>query len=140
MWLPHVELSVARVAQRARLGGHRVPDGVIRRRYVSGLDHFFELFLPLADEWRFYDNSQSSGPRRVAHGEGDGDCDVIDLDAWNRARPSGEVASTPSDMETPIFAVDKQLRTAIRKELQVHKRKGNPVCEWQGGKVKWVRL
>jgi predicted ABC-type ATPase len=31
----------------------------VRRRYDRSLKNFFRLYLPLADEWRFYDNSRS---------------------------------------------------------------------------------
>ncbi len=57
LWLPSEELAVARVAQRVRLGGHNIPEPVIRRRYYAGLENFFHLYRPLADSWRFYDSS-----------------------------------------------------------------------------------
>ena len=44
LWLPSVELAVARVAQRVALGGHDIPEDVIRRRYQAGLRNFFNLY------------------------------------------------------------------------------------------------
>ena len=38
--LPSAEHAVARVRQRVALGGHDIPDDVIRRRFRSGLDNF----------------------------------------------------------------------------------------------------
>ncbi len=49
-----------RVHERVRLGGHSVPDDVVKRRYEAGLKNFFKLYAPIADAWVFYDNSTSS--------------------------------------------------------------------------------
>lgn len=49
--------AVARVAQRVLQGGHDIPEPVIRRRFVSGFDHFVRLYAPLVDAWALYDNS-----------------------------------------------------------------------------------
>lgn len=38
--LPSIELALARVQERVRLGGHDVPETVVRRRYVAGLHNF----------------------------------------------------------------------------------------------------
>jgi predicted ABC-type ATPase len=53
------EIAVARVAARVILGGHSVPEDVIRRRFVSGRDSFERIYKNLVDEWRLYDNSGS---------------------------------------------------------------------------------
>jgi len=57
IWVNSVELAVERVKRRVESGGHHVPEGTVRRRYERSLKNFFRLYLPLADEWRFYDNS-----------------------------------------------------------------------------------
>jgi predicted ABC-type ATPase len=36
LWLPSVEMAVARVAHRVSQGGHNIPEPVIRRRFASG--------------------------------------------------------------------------------------------------------
>jgi len=69
LWLPNPEIAIARVAERVRSGGHDVPESVIRRRYRAGLNNFFQLYKPLADTWRFYDNSSRS-PELIALGKG----------------------------------------------------------------------
>lgn len=51
------ELAVSRVQERVRLGGHSVPEEIIRRRYKTGLKNFFELYKPIADSWQIYDNT-----------------------------------------------------------------------------------
>lgn len=56
-WLQSENLAISRVQSRVKEGGHDIPEEVIRRRYHSGLKNFFELFLPLIDNWLFVDNS-----------------------------------------------------------------------------------
>jgi len=60
VWLCSPELAIARVASRVRSGGHSIPEAVIRQRYFRGLKNFFDLFCPIADNWLFFDNSESS--------------------------------------------------------------------------------
>jgi predicted ABC-type ATPase len=69
LWLPNPEMAVERVAERVRSGGHSVPEATVRRRYISGLANFFNLYMPLADKWFFVDNSCDSGPQVIASGE-----------------------------------------------------------------------
>jgi hypothetical protein len=48
----------------------------------------------------------------------------------------------PKDIGTILAdgrAVDKAIRNAVRAALLQHQRAGNPVAEWRGGKVVWVR-
>lgn len=68
VWTPDVELSIARVAERVRSGGHNIPEDVIRRRYKMGLKNFFELYRPIADEWTIYMNTTYRKPLRIAAG------------------------------------------------------------------------
>lgn len=62
LWLRSAEVATERIANRVRLGGHHVPDDVVRRRYDRGLLNLFRLYRSLLDEWALYDNS---GPRLV---------------------------------------------------------------------------
>jgi predicted ABC-type ATPase len=82
--LPSAALAVARVAERARQGGHNVPDPVVRRRYTAGLRNLFASYIPAVDGWQVYDNSDLAGPRLIASG-GTGRSTVItDPGAWKR--------------------------------------------------------
>jgi len=69
LFLPDPRLAIERVRQRVRLGGHDIPVPVIKRRYYAGIKNFFGLYMPLADQWRIYDNSDLT-PRLVAIGKG----------------------------------------------------------------------
>lgn len=51
------DLAVSRVNERVRIGGHSVPEETIRRRYQAGLKNFFKLYMPIADSWQMYDNT-----------------------------------------------------------------------------------
>jgi len=55
--LDSVELAVERVAVRVAQGGHNVPESVIRRRFAQGWRHLNDVYRPLVDSWRIYDNS-----------------------------------------------------------------------------------
>ena len=57
IWLKSPELSIARVAKRIEAGGHSVPENIIHQRHIRGFSNFFQLYLPIADSWSFYDNS-----------------------------------------------------------------------------------
>lgn len=51
------ELAISRVETRVKEGGHHISEDVIRRRYKSGLQNFFNLFLAKVDNWLFVNNS-----------------------------------------------------------------------------------
>ena len=86
LWLPSPDLAVARVRSRVMLGGHDVPEAVVRRRYRRGLRNFFELYQPLASTWRVYDSAVSDDPLLIAAGSGETVADVHDLATWARIR------------------------------------------------------
>jgi predicted ABC-type ATPase len=83
LWLPSADAAISRVRDRVRRGGHHVPDDTVRRRYRSGLRNFFDLYRPLADTWRFLDNSDPSGPKLIAFGTVDSQ-DVFDPNTWDQ--------------------------------------------------------
>jgi predicted ABC-type ATPase len=85
LWLPTVELALARVAERVRMGGHDVPAETIRRRFDRSRRNFFTLYRRIARRWRLYDASVVTGPRLIASGRGDGALRVIDPVTWRLA-------------------------------------------------------
>lgn len=86
LWLSSPEVAAARVAARVRAGGHDIPYETIRRRYYSGLGNFFRLYRPIADDWRFYDNTETSGPRLISLGNSTVDIEVRDVNLWTRIK------------------------------------------------------
>lgn len=74
--------SPDRVVERVRAGGHSIPEATIRSRYRLSLANLFELYLPLADTWAVYNNSQLGSPRLIAQMN----CDVLNIacsEEWN---------------------------------------------------------
>lgn len=67
VWLRSAALARRRVVLRMESGGHGVPWELILRRYRRGLLNLRSLYLPLADEWYVWDNSDAA-PRLVAEG------------------------------------------------------------------------
>jgi predicted ABC-type ATPase len=65
LWLPSVEMALARVRDRVLAGGHSVPEEVVRRRFSRGLANLFQLYAPLLDSWLVFDNAEEQ-PRIVA--------------------------------------------------------------------------
>lgn len=68
VWLPNSDVAMARVAERVQRGGHNIPDVIVRRRYEAGLRNFFDLYRPIADNRRLYDNSRAGLPELIARG------------------------------------------------------------------------
>lgn len=60
-------LAIKRVAERVSKGGHDIPEDIIRRRYVSGIQNLFNLYVNEVDSWSIYDNS-TTHRRNVAVG------------------------------------------------------------------------
>ncbi|MBO7575356.1 MAG: zeta toxin family protein [Bacteroidales bacterium] len=57
-WLNSPDLAIERVRDRVVSGGHNIPDAVIRRRYVMGLQYLFDVYIPVIDRWILADNSK----------------------------------------------------------------------------------
>lgn len=83
LWVSSVDVSIARVAERVRRGGHNIPEETIRRRFRAGLDNFFRLYIQAVDGWRFYDNSALGDPRLVASGGQSTETEIIDASVWH---------------------------------------------------------
>ena len=81
LWLPSVELSIQRVAERVRAGGHDIPVSTIRRRFDRGRKNFLELYMPAADAWRLYDASADE-PRLIASGDRMSGESIVDGELW----------------------------------------------------------
>ena len=76
LWIPDLKLSLARIADRVRRGGHDIPEKVVRRRFHKGVKHLFHLYRPVLDSWMLFDNSGTT-PYQIAH-EKDGQLNVFD--------------------------------------------------------------
>jgi len=81
-WLRTPELAVERVAERVQHGGHGIPENVIKRRYVAGINNLFNIFMPEVDFWAIYDNTEQ--PRRkVASCKKGAEIDLFNVELFN---------------------------------------------------------
>ena len=83
VWLNSVRLAQERVELRVRMGGHAIPPDVIERRYARSVRNFRSLYLPIADEWRVFDNSDSSNTKRIAEGGTNLPAQIFEVQTWN---------------------------------------------------------
>ena len=95
LWLASPELALARVGDRVRLGGHDIPRKTVVRRYHAGLQNFFDLYRPMATNWRLYDNSAGRFPRLVASGHRSAVTQVDDESTWTLILKLVEVNDGP---------------------------------------------
>lgn len=59
-WLDNVELAKDRVAIRVSEGGHNIEPDVIERRYLKGIKHLFDIYLPIIDVALIFDTLQET--------------------------------------------------------------------------------
>jgi predicted ABC-type ATPase len=82
LWLPNAEFAVNRVRQRVRAGGHHVDHEAVIRRYRAGLRNFVNLYRPIADDWRVYNNSAGPSPTLIAAGRRKEAIQINDAETW----------------------------------------------------------
>jgi predicted ABC-type ATPase len=86
LWLPTVELAIARVAERVRRGGHAIAEETVRRRYDRSLFNFFGIYSRFADSWLMVDNSVRPRPRLVAKRTSGRSIRVFRAEQWSALR------------------------------------------------------
>jgi len=82
LWIHSIDIALERIAARVRMGGHNVPEDIVRRRYQRGPLNFSKLYRPLSDFWAIYDNSTDT-PHLIAYKEHD-KLEIIDHEIFNR--------------------------------------------------------
>jgi predicted ABC-type ATPase len=80
LWVPSVDLSLARVRSRVAQGGHGVPEGVVRRRFDRSIKNFLRVYRNVADAWVLFDNSATT-PAIIAF-EKQGKLNIIDRELY----------------------------------------------------------
>lgn len=88
LFLRSAELAIQRVRERVRVGGHDVPENVVRRRYAKGLFNFFEFYKSLVDSWRVYEASDQV-PAIIGYGSREGET-IIEQDLWTMMQTVSE--------------------------------------------------
>ncbi len=63
--LADAEQSIMRVKRRVALGGHNIPEGIIRRRFTKSKDYLENHYKRVVDEWYVWE-SLEGGFEQVA--------------------------------------------------------------------------
>ncbi len=86
LWLPNVSISLGRIKERVRRGGHHIPEPVARRRFHRGIANLFHLYRPLLQSWTLFDNAGPE-PVLVAHEEAGKEL-VLDSEKYEKIKKS----------------------------------------------------
>ena len=86
LWIPDVELAIARIKDRVAEGGHNVPVQDVRRRLKRSICNFFKLYQPLLDSWMLFNNAGPT-PTLIAKTK-NGNIIVIDQELFERIQAS----------------------------------------------------
>lgn len=84
VWLSTPELAINRVAKRVEKGGHNIPQDIIIRRYKRGLENLLDLYLPIADRFRAYDNSKNNKLLIAYRSDKTNPVNIVQQDVWNQ--------------------------------------------------------
>jgi len=87
LWLNNPHLAIKRIEHRVRDGGHGIPKKVVFRRYKRGVKNFLDLYLPIADKWILYDNSDIK-PLIIAEKFPKKDYTIINENLWIKFKES----------------------------------------------------
>ncbi len=83
LWLNSVDISIKRVEKRVKMGGHFIPENVIRRRYERGIYNFYNLYKDLVTSWEVYNNS-SLGDLSIVAEKNNSKIKIIEEDLWKK--------------------------------------------------------
>jgi len=81
LWIPDVELALARIRSRVAKGGHYIPELVARRRFDRSVRNFLHRYRQGADSWILFDNSAET-PQMIACKEL-GNLRILDARVYN---------------------------------------------------------
>ena len=83
--LDSADVAVRRVARRIVMGGHGIPEDVIRRRFTRSAQYFFDMYAPLADEFSVFDNTYDDEALIIATSDEHG-LAVRDVERWTHLK------------------------------------------------------
>ncbi|MEQ1749515.1 MAG: AAA family ATPase [Prosthecobacter sp.] len=114
--------AVNRVALRVTHGGHHVPEEDVRRRFDRSRKHFVEDYVPLADEWVLWDNSEPPH-RQIANDTSHCIEDLHDHMNTNRLMEQPVITDTNEmvrlGLEASRIATEKMLDFYRRMDIKV---------------------
>jgi predicted ABC-type ATPase len=88
VWPQAMELTLHRIRERVRLGGHHIPDEDVQRRFLRTVRNLFQYYQAAVNSWVVYDNSGEDFVM-IAQRAG-GRLDVRNPEAFEALRMLGE--------------------------------------------------
>ncbi|MDD3295775.1 MAG: zeta toxin family protein [Candidatus Omnitrophica bacterium] len=82
LWIPSPQLSIVRIQDRVKQGGHDVPIADIKRRFDRSIEKFFKEYRLLADKWILFNNSGEK-PKIIAKKQ-NAHIDIIDRELMTK--------------------------------------------------------
>ena len=82
LWIPDVKLSLARVRNRVKMGGHDITEKFVRRRFYKRIKNFFKHYRQVLDSWILFDNS-GDVPYQIAE-QKSGALKIFDPERYDR--------------------------------------------------------
>jgi len=144
LWTPHLDITRNRVRQRVTKGGHNIPNDVQKRRFHLGIRNLAELYRPLVDNWRLYDNT-GNRPHLVAEEE-NLRLRIVDATRLAFIEQSASVRFMPDQPahtveETATLTPAEETRRSLRAMRKAfadvvleNKAYGLPVIQWRDGR------
>lgn len=133
-WLDSEELAISRVETRLIEGGHFIPEGAIRRRYTSGLNNFFNLFIPRVDNWLFVNNS---GDNYEIIAEG-----ALGEETVNNSKKGVSLKENIMDSKEQLKEerdrIVKGLEETYKRLVEYKKQKKSPMIVTRNGKIEAI--
>lgn len=84
-WLHSPQQAKLRVAERVAKGGHHIDEEVIKRRYYRGINNFFKIYMPICDNWSFFDNTTGE-PELIAEGGCAYETSILNEELWQNIK------------------------------------------------------
>jgi predicted ABC-type ATPase len=131
VWVESPEVALERVRKRVKEGGHSIPDEVVRRRYERSISNLIDFYLPLADEWRMYDNTHAK-PRVIGYKDFGQEVTVEHAESMDQIMKRH---IREPEKEYVANKVDLAVKAAIAEELDRKRKLGLPMVFGGDGKV-----
>ena len=127
--LPDAEFAIRRVELRVRLGGHHIPEAVIRRRFERGWKNFQKGYQGLVDEWSVYD-ARHAAPALLETGDNRPPGKVMEDSASYQTSRKGTRGVQPLN-DPDIIGAEAAMKRAAAKAIEQAKAAGlEPVVDW----------
>lgn len=143
LWIPDLNITLNRVRQRVKKGGHNIPDEVQQRRFGKGLRLLLEHYRPHLDYWRIFDNT-GMNPRLIVEEE-DRQLRIADASSLARIELTTNVRLMPEAPkghleEAAVYMPGLETQAALRSMRRAYANVilenlawGLPIIQWRDG-------